>query len=156
MNQPWSLLQDTAHNSHVVNTPESTACKGDVPLLIPLTHLLRALHKLIIWWNLKTASLMFPCLESSLKFSWSTSITSSISYTSKLTCYLHYTQRWSGQLWYVIAQLTRLKCHMFQNTKQAGITLSSGATVGHVTVFITYLINSSCKHVTACDNITVL
>lgn len=36
MNQLWSPLQDTAQSSHVVNAPESTACKRDVPLLDPV------------------------------------------------------------------------------------------------------------------------
>lgn len=41
MNQPWNPLEDTTQSSQVVNTPESTACKRDVPLLVPVKHLLR-------------------------------------------------------------------------------------------------------------------
>lgn len=41
MNQPRGPLEDAAQSAQVVNAPEATACKTDVPLLVPVKHLLR-------------------------------------------------------------------------------------------------------------------
>ena len=41
------VLQETAQSAQVINTPEATACKGDVPLLVPIKHLLWGSHQFI-------------------------------------------------------------------------------------------------------------
>lgn len=61
INQLGDPLEDAAQSSQVVNTPEPTACKRDVPLLVPVKHLLPSFHPL------KTTSLILLSFQSSIR-----------------------------------------------------------------------------------------
>lgn len=44
LHQTRDPLEDAAQGSQMVNTHEATACQGDVPLLLPVKHLLLSLR----------------------------------------------------------------------------------------------------------------
>lgn len=131
MNQMGDPFEDAAQSSQVVNAPESTACKRDVPLLVPVKHLLWGFRWPWVWWKLKTAPQIVSSVisQSLAEFS-----PLSISHACKPVSYLHYIQRCSvlclGRPWYGIAQLTRPKRHMFQNAKPAGIASPTSCNEG--------------------------